>query len=1289
MAEGAELGEYYTLPVILSMRGIDKQVNSTLGKAFHGAGVQGGKELAKGVKSSEADIKKAFDNHAKLADKAADATDKLKVAQAGYDELVKKGVTEGKRYEAAIAAKNKATRDEARAVKTATDALTDYKKAAKQAESAGQDASGGFLSGLRGAAAGAGTAGSDAAASFADGFAGSSAIMGLVSRTGPIGATIAAVGTIMGGVLIKNVMAGVEREPGRDLIQAQLGADDATIIRLGKETGAIYARNFGASRDEVMQAGKLAIQQGLIDPKASSATWDPVIEKLLAINQLVGGDLVQTTNTVRTLWKSGVTKDIEGAFDVITAASQRGLGDDIMDSLTEYAAGWKNAGLDAEQAMALIKQAQENGVDNSDRSADALREFGRRVTEEGPKMVEILDAIGLNGQAMYDKFKKGGPEAFQAFDTVFDKIRAIQDPVDRNQAAMALLGDTAGDFIGAFSQWDPSAAVAGFGRIDGAAQQASDTLGDNVVGSFEEAKRTINVALDGVQDSLAEAFGPTLQGLAAGVVKHKDTITGAFVTLGEVGISLGAEMVRTVGGITEAIGQLAGGIGNIQGSVLKFQAWQADIRGDGEVADELRRQSEEAYGWGDSLEASGTSMIKTADDLDKLKRKLRDTTDDTDDAETSVGNLGQSFGKLNDEVKALPATLPSWFSDLASGKPGQLPILAPGSDPFAIPGGAAPTIPGLVPTGGGGSGVGINLQASKLPQGGAPVIPPGATREQVIAGLAARARAEGLSEAEVAGVLALAQTESNFDQTGFLGFSTKTVDTGYTGGAAYANDFNKAMDQFFNNYKEGGLAQAGGPEAKDTAIQALNSGDTDAFLDWMQYGIQGAVPGAGGNYNHEFGPNIRKFFDQWAGGAAPSSSPSTPTSFGGANSVSGVGTGQTVAGVDQLAALMGQMFPGVNLGGWRPSDGPNTPTGHQRGVALDIGIQDQAMGDQINEFIRANAAQLGVKSTIWRDQWKDFKGNQSTVGGHQDHVHVEVDPAAATDIGQALATSVQTGTGPSGSPSLVNAFGADYKPGIGTPGYNEYGEPGYYETDPRRLAQANRGVQDSKQRIADTETAITDADTSLADALKERDRIAKMTEVQRVTEGEDLDKANADVERAQKQAERARLDATRAKEDAQWAVEDLKEAEQGSFKTARQAKKSGKGGSDDLSGIGGIFSSFLTETFGLDGSLFPDIGNLMPLKMAGTLIGALTPQQDESGAITTSGGAFGMPDITAPPMPAPGVHPGTGAAPGPGNTTIINAGNNFNGQVGLSPQDIEKQRQASVDRAIQRIPVGS
>lgn len=101
---------------------------------------------------------------------------------------------------------------------------------------------------------------------------------------------------------------------------------------------------------------------------------------------------------------------------------------------------------------------------------------------------------------------------------------------------------------------------------------------------------------------------------------------------------------------------------------------------------------------------------------------------------------------------------------------------------------------------------------------------------------------------------------------------------------------------------------------------------------------------------------------------------------------------------------------------------------HTQGRALDIMIgevnaENQAMGDQIDAFLRANKDALGLESTIWRDQWRDFSGNQSTVGGHQDHVHAQF--------------SDQVASGAAGMPGSIPGMtgGSTASIGTGTPVY--------------------------------------------------------------------------------------------------------------------------------------------------------------------------------------------------------------------------------------------------------------
>ncbi|MBZ5735845.1 mucin-2 protein [Nocardioides sp. TRM66260-LWL] len=73
---------------------------------------------------------------------------------------------------------------------------------------------------------------------------------------------------------------------------------------------------------------------------------------------------------------------------------------------------------------------------------------------------------------------------------------------------------------------------------------------------------------------------------------------------------------------------------------------------------------------------------------------------------------------------------------------------------------------------------------------------------------------------------------------------------------------------------------------------------------------------------------------------------------------------------------------------------------HASGRALDIMTSDVALGTQIAEFLRANAARLGLFDVIWRQRiwtperagegWRTMEDRGSATANHFDHVHVSV-----------------------------------------------------------------------------------------------------------------------------------------------------------------------------------------------------------------------------------------------------------------------------------------------------------
>ncbi len=622
--------------------------------------------------------------------RAQTATEQVRIAQERLDAAQRDSSTSADQFEAAqrrVATATAQAERETRNAEQATDRMeAAHRRAARAAEQGGRDAvdalertqrelrateqqaeqSGDaagsgfadrFTSGIEGMGGRAEGAGGSAGGSFIAGFAPRVAALG--ARGGPIGAALAGVavlGLAAGAVLANAIADGMEQEANQDLIQAKLGINEETARRIGEAAGLSYSAGWGESVAENMDTAKKAIQSGILTGEEDTGTMKGTIDQLNIVSTLLETDVSESVRAVSALMSNDLAANATEAFDLISKAGEGSANKagDLIDSVSEYSSGWKNAGLSAEFALALIKQSTDNGADNSDRAADSLREFGRRVTEEGDTIVTAIDNIGLSGTDMYEAFKRGGPDAEAAFDQVFDKIRAIEDPVERNKAAMALLGDTAGDFIGTLSSWDPSKAVTAFGDVEGAAANAGNTMSSNTAASFDSAKRSIETSSADIKLALAQAFGPALQDVANWVTTHKPEIIAFFTGLAEAGLNTGiamasfaADTLRVLANLAEGTAKTLGGMVGAMGNLVSVSSSVARALGMDGVADKLEGASDAMIGFQDGLEGSADSMRGMADNIDGAIPGLEDLRDGVvaagDRAETSA-RLMQALG---------------------------------------------------------------------------------------------------------------------------------------------------------------------------------------------------------------------------------------------------------------------------------------------------------------------------------------------------------------------------------------------------------------------------------------------------------------------------------------------------------------------------------------------------------------------------------------------------------------------------------------------------------------------
>ncbi|OKK06413.1 hypothetical protein AMK26_10330 [Streptomyces sp. CB03234] len=306
----------------------------------------------------------------------------------------------------------------------------------------------------------------------------------------------ATIGTGFAAALGAGVLTHLDMEAAGDKLAAQLGVGPAEAAELSKVAASVYQDAWGDSIETVNEAVK-GVYQNIGDTSQAEGGLQGVTTKALALAETFGQEVGPTTAAVGQMLKTGLAKDADEAFDILTRGFQTGANkaDDLLDTINEYGTQWRKFGLDGQTAMGLISQGLKAGARDADIVADAVKEFSIRAIDGSESTADGFKAIGLSAADMSAKIGKGGDTATAALDLTLDRLRAIEDPVLRDQAAVMLFGTQAEDLGEALYSLDPSTAVAALGQVGGAAEKMTKTVGDNPKAALESFKRSVMAEL--------------------------------------------------------------------------------------------------------------------------------------------------------------------------------------------------------------------------------------------------------------------------------------------------------------------------------------------------------------------------------------------------------------------------------------------------------------------------------------------------------------------------------------------------------------------------------------------------------------------------------------------------------------------------------------------------------------------------------------------------------------------------------------------------------------------------
>lgn len=346
-----------------------------------------------------------------------------------------------------------------------------------------------------------------------DGFLGG--MEGVGSKMGPLlMAGAAGAGVMIAGALTSAFSSAMEGAGANRKLTAQLGLTPAEAETAGRVAGEIYADAYGDSMGDVSESlgAVLASFDGLSETQLESVT-----KQAMDLADVFDLDVTRAVSSAGILMKSGLAKDADEAFDLLTRGMQEmpaHLREELLEASDEYGQFFAGLGFSGEKAFGILAAASADGMYGIDKTGDALKELTIRSTDMSQASQDAYAKAGLSADKMSAKFLAGGEASAQAFDELVAGLLAIEDPVERANASIALFGTPLEDLgvqeIPEFLR-SLQGMEGGLGDVDGAAAALGDTLHDHAGARIETFKRK---ALQGLTDFIGGSVLPAAERLA-------------------------------------------------------------------------------------------------------------------------------------------------------------------------------------------------------------------------------------------------------------------------------------------------------------------------------------------------------------------------------------------------------------------------------------------------------------------------------------------------------------------------------------------------------------------------------------------------------------------------------------------------------------------------------------------------------------------------------------------------------------------------------------------------------
>lgn len=307
-----------------------------------------------------------------------------------------------------------------------------------------------------------------------------------------IGAGMLAAGTAIAGVSVAAVKSANDIDQAMNQYIASTGKSTEETERYKKVMEDIYTNNYGDSFEDIGEA-MASITQNLGD--LDDASLQNVTESAFALRDTFGYEIPESTRAAKAMMDNFGTSG-EEAMNLIAEGAQNGLdySGELLDSISEYSVQFAKVGLDADDMFKVFQKGAESGAFNLDKVGDAVKEFSIRAIDGSDTTVDGFKRIGLNADEMAAKFSAGGDTAKQAFQETIAALASMEDPLEQNTAGVDLFG-TMWEDLGPEAVTALASIEDGAYDTAGAMQQIKDIKYDDIGSVFEGLKRSLEVLI--------------------------------------------------------------------------------------------------------------------------------------------------------------------------------------------------------------------------------------------------------------------------------------------------------------------------------------------------------------------------------------------------------------------------------------------------------------------------------------------------------------------------------------------------------------------------------------------------------------------------------------------------------------------------------------------------------------------------------------------------------------------------------------------------------------------------